>query len=250
MQRGRPVRVLVAVAGAVALLACPSKSTCITSWASAPKLPVADMPSSAACTTDDDCTIVPDFDVTGCCAQADAAPLSKRYIEAVHTWGKTHCGEYTCPPTPFPGARPADCFFTARCLGGVCRTSCDSAADAAAAPTTLPTVPPLPLPATERKDADSEGDIPPGGCIVQHVIYDESGQVYGCGYGGGNWCSAALPLPGGCRGPRQPPTYPPEGSPCPSGSRKAEEVGFCGRPCWTPGYGGNCCDIACSERTP
>ena len=90
---------------------------------------------------------------------------------------------------------------------------------------------------------------PPGGCVVDSVIYDESGAVYGCG-GGGNWCSAALPLPGGCRGPRTPPKFPPPGSPCPPGSRKAEDVGFCGRECWTPGYGGNCCDMACIRRTP
>jgi hypothetical protein len=97
-------------------------------------------------------------------------------------------------------------------------------------------------------------DVPPGGCIVDNVIYDESGQVYACGYGGGNWCSAALPLPGGCRGPRTPPKYPPPDAPCPPGSMAAAEAGFCSRACWTRGYGGRCCDIAggfpTTTRTP
>jgi len=83
---------------------------------------------------------------------------------------------------------------------------------------------------------------PPGGCVVHGVIYDAQGHIYACS-GGGNWCSAALPLPGGCSGPRTPPKYPSPDAPCPAGSKSVKEVGFCERSCWTRGYGGMCCEV-------
>ena len=45
-------------------------------------------------------------------------------------------------------------------------------------------------------------DVPKGGCVVDGVIYDATGNVYGCS-AGGNWCSSSPPLAGGCVGAQQ-----------------------------------------------
>jgi hypothetical protein len=107
------MRRLTLLAFLLAAAACPSR-----------KLP-GGLPPADACAVDDDCVVMPPPDRTGCCFMSDSAPMAKRYHDAVAAWAKGHCADSTCPPSPFPGARPAECFFVPRCRQGKCSTACD-----------------------------------------------------------------------------------------------------------------------------
>ena len=90
--------------------------------------------------------------------------------------------------------RDTDCKGDRVCTAGQCR---EPQPPSAPAPQPRPTSVPAPR-ATSQPAKQPKEDIPPGGCLVDGVIYDSKGQVYGCS-GGGNWCASVGPLRGGCK---------------------------------------------------
>ena len=84
------------------------------------------LPDPAACQHDDDCEVSLTFDATGCCNQNFDGPMSKAFRSAVDTWAKTACAGYVCPRQPYPGPRPAACFYEPRCIARRCGNACSA----------------------------------------------------------------------------------------------------------------------------
>ena len=100
------------------------------------------------------------------------------------------------------------------------------------------TAPPNPPARPQKASRATPVAAPPGGCELDGITYEADGSIWACG-GGGNWCSTAPRLPGGCPKVKRPT--------CPDGAVELDEIErqgkSCPRACWTDGH---CCARGCA----
>lgn len=84
-------------------------------------------PPARSCQSDGDCGVfvIAPGDDPCCDVTVTAAPMSVHYMKANADWRAANCAGVECPPKALPGARPASCAFTPRCVGGTCGNACD-----------------------------------------------------------------------------------------------------------------------------
>lgn len=165
-------------------------------------------PSVDACESHDDCTVAVwdgPFGSDVCCdSRSGYMPVAKAYLAFMKAYRTAHCTGVTCPTPPFPGAEPACCAGSARCVAHKCISGCDD-------PTaTYPTVSvispecrdPRPEPPSLAVDAavvTTESNRPTGprcdqnsDCPAHQVcctVYAGRGIRHQCGKPGTTWSS-------------------------------------------------------------
>jgi hypothetical protein len=88
-------------------------------------------PPIDACETHDDCTVMVwdgPFGADPCCdTRSGYMPIARSYLQFMTAYRTAHCGGVKCPAAAFPGAEPACCAGSARCVAHKCISGCEDA---------------------------------------------------------------------------------------------------------------------------
>ncbi len=162
-------------------------------------------PSTDACETHDDCTVAVwdgPFGSDVCCdSRSGYMPVAKAYLAFIQAYRAAHCGGVTCPTPPFPGAEPACCAGSARCVAHKCVSGCDD--PTATYPSSSVISPecrnPMPLPPPPARPTADESSRPTGprcdqnsDCPAGQVccsVYAGRSLRHQCGKPGTTWSS-------------------------------------------------------------